>query len=291
MTNTFILTLLIAFFVTSCGKNHYLIQDPTADSSSNLNIGVDPGPLCTTNPTAPACNLNPVVLKPGVVTILLALGDIAQQSIVIYEESSKLIAQNAVKFASPVANPKILVVKDFNHHGESNEDTEFIAEVLLANYSTTIKYETAGGLKECDLKGYDLIWFNNPGYPMGSVTSLNSLKNFKGGVILSGDDLTQGSGFSLESFTGLKFKDNGTALACGGKSYKHNDNDGYRYRISLEEEFLPGLDESVRNFEYGNDIDNSILAFNDSKYQVLAYANGAAGTCEVKRPIIIRYEK
>ncbi len=291
MTNTLILTLLIAFFVTSCGKNHYLIQDPTADSSSNLNIGVDPGPLCTTNPTAPACNLNPVVLKPGVVTILLALGDVAQQSIVIYEESSKLIAQNAVKFASPVANPKILVVKDFNHRGESNEDTEFIAEVLLANYSTTIKYETAGGLKECDLKGYDLIWFNNPGYPMGSITSLNSLKNFKGGVILSGDDLTQGSGFSLESFTGLKFKDNGTALACGGKSYKHNDNGGYRYRISLEEEFLPGLDESVRNFEYGNDIDNSILAFNDSKYQVLAYTNGAAGTCEVKRPIIIRYEK
>ena len=122
MKNTFILSILVCILITGCGKNHYLIQDPTAESSNNLNIGIDPGPLCTTNPTAPACNLNPVVLKPGVVTILLALGDIAQESVVINEESSKLIAQNAVKFASPVKNPKILVVKDFNHSGCRKRD-------------------------------------------------------------------------------------------------------------------------------------------------------------------------
>lgn len=66
-----------------------------------------------------ACDLTPVTDKVGVVTILLALGDIAQDKQVISESSGRLIAQNAVKFASPIVNPKILVVKDYHHGGES----------------------------------------------------------------------------------------------------------------------------------------------------------------------------
>jgi len=288
MKNSLLIYCSILMLLAGCGKNHYIELDP------NSIIIVDPhnsGDLCLQNPTAAACQLDPVVVKPGVVTILLALGDIAKEGIVINEESSRLIAQNAVKFASPISNPKILVIKDFNHRGESLEDTEFISEKLLANYESVVKYETAMGLTIADVEGYDLIWFNNPGYPMGSLTSLEVLKNFKGGIILSGDDLTQGTGFNLEELVGLKFIDNGTSLACDNNTFNHNNNSGHKYRVTLEEQFLPGLEESVRNFEYGNDIDNSILAFADSKYEVLAYANGGEGTCEVKRPVIVRYEK
>jgi hypothetical protein len=289
MKTTLFFSCLFLSLLSSCGKNHYLEGDPyKLKSVSNT---IDAGDLCLKNPTAAACDFNPAVKKIGVVTILLALGDMAQESVVINEESSRLIAQNAVKFATPVANPKILVVKDFNNRGESVGDTEFISEKLLVNYETQLKYETPAGLTADEVTGFDLIWFNNPGYPMGSLSSFEVLKNFEGGIILSGDDLTQGAGFKLESLVGLKYIDNGTRLVCENRSYNFNNNTGYRYRVTLEEQFMPGLDESVKNFEYGNDIDNSSLSDSTANYEVLAYANGAEGTCEVKRPVIVRYER
>jgi hypothetical protein len=183
------------------------------------------------------------------------------------------------------------VVKDYFHGGESDGDTEFIAEKLLANYEAKILFETSAGLSAADFVGYDVIWFNNPGHPMGNVKSLEALKAFAGGVIMSGDDLTVGRGFSTQSLTGLKYLDNGTSLNCDGKSFNFDNNSGYAYKVKLEGNFLAGISESLLSFDYGNDIDNAILSADDSKYEVLAYANGSAGTCEVKRPVIVRYVK
>ncbi len=230
--------------------------------------------------------------------MLVAFGDLVEEKLVITEASSRLIAQNAVKYASPKVQPKILVVKDFNNQGESSYDTEYIAKILLANYlKVDVLNETSAGLKASDVEGYDLIWFNNPGHPMGSAKSMKVLMDFKGGVILSGDDLTRGSNFSLENLTGLKYIDNGASISCNGKNYSYDNNNvsGRRYQVKVADEFFPDMPLELKSFEYGNDIDNSSLSTlidTKTKIQVLAYANGAKGACEDnKRPVIVRYEK
>lgn len=238
-----------------------------------------------------ACDLTPIATKPGVVTIFLALGDIAQDQLVIAERSAQLIAQNAVKYASPVVNPKILVIKDSNHNGESSSDTEFIAKKLLSAYKADVLIEPASGIQASDLIGYDLVWFNNPGYPMGLLSTFNILKAFKGGVVLSGDDMGAGKGFSTESLTGLKIIDNGSTVSCSGQTYSYDNNSAYQYQVSLEEKFLAGVDPSILKFQYGNDIDDTKLLNDSSKYEVLAYASGAKNTCTFKRPVIVRYLK
>jgi len=245
------------------------------------------------NKEAEACDLTPQVTKAGVVTMLLAFGDLVNDKVVITEGSARLLAQNSVKYASPVAQPRILVVKDGNHNGESIYDTEYIAKVLLANYNKVDMINEPGrGLSASDLEGYDLIWFNNPGHQMGQQRTMQALLAFKGGVILSGDDLTQGKNFSLEPLTGLRFEDNGTSMSCKGKHFKYDNNEtSNRYQISISEDFLPGIPDDLRNFEYGNDIDKSFIAVNSPKYEVLATAKGAPGTCEGTRPVIVRYEK
>lgn len=238
-----------------------------------------------------ACDLTPVATRAGVVTILFALGDIAKEKRVISEESGRLVAINAVKFASPVVSPKILVVKDSNHGGEQDGDTEFTAESLLKDYDATVFYESPSGLEPEDLVGYDVVWFNNPGHPMGSSQTLATLLNFQGGVILSGDDLTFGAGFSTSPLTGLRHINNGTSMSCDGQSFWYDNNGGYTYRIEIAQNFLPGVDPSLLKFEYGNDIDDSILIGDSNKFEVLAYADAAPGTCISKRPVIVRYQK
>ena len=209
----------------------------------------------------------------------------------IFKFSSRLVAQNAVKFASPVLRPKILVVKDHASNGESDNDTEYIQKVLLTDYKTEILFETSAGLAEKDVEGFDVIWFNNPGHPMGSYKTFQILKNFKGGVILSGDDLTLGNGFSLQELTGLKHIDNGTSAVCNGVHINLDNNQGTKYQIDMSSTFLPGIPESIRLFEYGNDIDNSVLAYDEQKFEVLAYATVQSKNCETKRPVIVRYTK
>ena len=239
-----------------------------------------------------ACEIAPVALKPGVVTILLALGDIAQDKLIIAERSAQLIAQNAIRFATPVVNPKVLVVKDAFHNGEFEEDTEFIAKRLLSAYKADVLIEPASGLRASDLVGYDLVWFNNPGYPMGLLNTFKVLKDFKGGVVLSGDDMSYGAGFKTESLTGLKNINNGVSVSCNGQTFAYSDNSIYKYQVTLEQKFFPGVDPSLLSFEYGRDRDESELLYPDSsQYEVLAYAGGAKNACKFKRPVIVRYLK
>lgn len=234
------------------------------------------------------CDLVPLVDKAGVVTILLALGDQVGSQLVVKGASSQLIAETMVRYASPVVNPKILVVKDLNNQGESAYDTSYIAEVLLGRYNTTYIEEPQGGLSEADVAGYDLVWFNNPGHPMGSIQSRDTLIAFKGGVILSGDDLSRGSNFDLSALTGLTYVNNGTEVVCNGHSYPHDNNGGYQYSVAIDGAKIPGVESSVLDFSYGNDIDLSIAA---ASVEVIASAVGGGPDCTESRPVIVRYEK
>lgn len=234
------------------------------------------------------CDLVPLVDKAGVVTILLALGDQVGAQLVVKGASSQLIAETMVRYASPVLNPRILVVKDFNNQGESAYDTAYIADVLLGRYNTTYIEEREGGLSGADVAAYDLVWFNNPGHPMGSIQSRDTLIAFKGGVILSGDDLSRGSSFDLSALTGLNYVNNGTEVVCNGNSYSHDNNGGYQFSVSIDGAKIPGVESSVLDFSYGNDIDLSIAA---PSVEVIASAVGGGPDCVESRPVIVRYEK
>ncbi len=219
---------------------------------------------------------------------MLALGDEFDGQLIINGESAQLIAEDIVKYASPKKEPKILVVLDSNHNGESSADTAYISTFLLRNYQVTFINEPRTGLMASHLDGYDLVWFNNPGHPMGKVASRDALMAFTGGVILSGDDLARGSNFSLAPLTGLTYVDNGTRAKCGNKTYNIDNNRGSQYVVSLEQSIFPGVDSEILIFKYGNDIDSSKLATN--QVEVLAYAT-AGVDCKETRPVIVRYEK
>lgn len=235
----------------------------------------------------------PKVQTAGVVTMLIALGDLANQQLVVSQDAAIAIAQNVISYTSPVTNPKILVIQDFNHNGESLEDTEYIRSTLLQNYTATLFKEIENEAIDPQLlQGYDIVWFNNPGHKMGSEDTKNLLKNFQGGVVLSGDDLSMGRGFSTEDLTGLINISNGTNVTCSDQqTYQIDNNSGYQYKVALEGKFFEGVPVEDLKFVYGNDIDLAQLSQTSDKYEVLAYATGPVDACLDKRPVIVRYGK
>lgn len=238
-----------------------------------------------------SCDLNPLTNKPAVTTILMALGDEANNQLVVNGASAQLIAESVVRYTSPKAKPKILLVHDHAAGAEDPEDTKYVANVLLGRYDVTKLSETSSGLTDQDVEGFDVIWFNNPGHPMGSQATRDVLLRFKGGVILQGDDLTRAKDqkFDLTSLTGLKHIDNGTEVVCDGKTYAHDNNVNFQYRVTLNPDKIPGAEASTIAFRYGNDIDNTEIARRD--LEVLAYAKGGHDSCTAQRPAIVRYLK
>lgn len=235
-----------------------------------------------------SCSLKPLTENTYVTTILLALGDEANDQLVINGASSQLIGETVIRQSSPVENPKILLVRDLHFNGEDPEDTLYIRDVILKRYDVTYMDEPSGGLTAEILSGYDIVWFNNPGHMMSSVNSHNALMNFSGAVILQGDDLTQGSGFSMEDLTGLKNIDNGVYVSCSdGNSYYHDNNLGEQYRVRLNPDSFPRVTGDTIAFRYGNDIDNSAVAAADET-EVLATAQGGPEACLDDRPAIVR---
>jgi hypothetical protein len=224
----------------------------------------------------------------AVTTILLALGDAVNNKLVGNPVSNQFLVESVIRYTSPELNPKILIVRARDNHGEDPEDTVYIQN-LLSRYRTALIDEPAGGLTPNDIKNYDLVWFNNPGYPFSLQKSYQTLLAFPGAVVIQGDDLSQGTGFSVEALTGLKFLDNGTSVVCGGKSYPHDNNSGEQFRVSLDQTRIEGLDQSTISFRYGNDIDNTKIS--NPKLEVLASAIGGPKACTESRPVIVRYEK
>lgn len=260
---------------------------------------VIPG-VVVTPPTTPivscdkiSCDLTPLTLKPAVTTILLTLGDQANSELVINGASSQLIAETVVRYTSPILNPKVLVVFDSLDFGEDPEDRAYLTNVLLSRYHPVVMQTASGGLTAADVAGYDVVWYNNPGHPMSSLRTLQTLLAFKGGVILQGDDLAHGEDgsnkFSLSALTGLNYIDNGVSVVCGSKSYAHDDNSAYQYRVSIDPNKILGVSASTLNFKYGNDIDNTSVV--GPEIEIIASAIGGGDNCTEKRPTIVRYYK
>ncbi len=238
--------------------------------------------ICQTNPEADACNRDPEVTTPGVVTVLFTMSQIPQGA-------ASLIIGNAIKYASPVKNPRVLFLKDSATHGEDEGDADYIKNVLLAGYNVEYREIPAGGLPLDYTFSKDLVIVSNPGHPLSDPQTLTTLEAFKGGVILLGDDLAQGASFSVEDFTGITFRDNGAAISCGGNTFAYDNLLGYSYQIEMNTEFLPGLSDQYKNYTYGNDID---IGEARSGTQVLAWAKADASTCDIGSiPSIVRREK
>lgn len=104
-----------------------------------------------------------------------------------------------------------------------------------------------------------------------------------------GDGMAHGSGFSVESFTGLIFKDNGSLLSCVGHTYSYDNLCGYNYQIAISSQLLVGIPVQNQNYEYGNDLDITEALLGT---EVLAWASAAAGTCDIgKVPAVVRHPR
>lgn len=237
-----------------------------------------------------SCSLDPLTNKAAVTTILLALGDQNNMKLVGNSVSNQYLAETVIRISSPEKNPKLLIVRAFNNHGEDPEDTDYI-QTLLSRYQTTVINEPNSGLLPSQLQGYDLVWINNPGWPFGSKVTYDTLMSFTGGVVLQGDDMAwaSDSSLSMTPLTGLKFVDNGTSVRCGGKDYPHDNNSGQQYRVSLDSKYIQGLDASAIQFRYGNDIDNTTVDNADAI--VLATALGGPAACTEERPVVVYLPK
>ncbi len=271
--------VLVVFFMNCSQPGQVNISERAIASETDLSVcnGI-------------SCTLEPLTDKVAVTTILLALGDETNNQLVINGGSSQLIAETVVRYTTPVKSPKILVVRDHKTQGETDEDTVYVSQKLLARYAPDFLAEPTDGIGPNDIAGYDLVWFNNPGYPMSTKRSYETLLNFNGGVVLQGDDLSQGAGFSIEKLTRLKFIDNGGSVVCDdGVTYAHDNNAGNQFRVSMDASKMPSNLVSNLQFKYGNDIDNT--AVSSGAVEILASAYGGPATCHQARPTIVRYFK
>jgi hypothetical protein len=275
------------FFENAVNAVASIASPPVAVASASVTPTPIPLPtpnsdICKTNPTAAACDETPIVTTPGVVTILFTMQQIPQSS-------GTLILANAIKYASPVGNPKILFAKDSATNGEDEGDPDYIKNTLLAGYSVQYVQIPVGGLDPATTIGYDLVIVSNPGYPLSDAQTLSSLLSFKGGVILIGDDMSQGDGFNTSALTGLTFRNNGTGMSCNGTYYNYDNEGGYQYQIAMNPEFLPGVPAQYLNYQYGNDLDWTTAM---DGTQVLAWGTSAPGTCDVGiLPAVARHPK
>jgi hypothetical protein len=277
--DVFIVFILAAILThQNCGPVSFSVNE----KGGNKILGCDPNDSLCVPP--------PQVDKPGVVTILLAMGDSDNMpNPTVDQVSAQVLAEAMVQFSSPVINPKVLVVLDNNNHGESPMDFKNLYQNLLRRYNPAYMNEPIGGLMAADIAGYDVVWIVNPGHPLGSKQTHDTLKAFSGGVILSGDDMARGNGFDNSDLTGLKFVDNGTEVTCAGTTYNVDNNlTTNHYEVSLDSTIFADLGSTHLSFTYGNDIDNSTPI---STVEVLAYAKLNRSDCTQKRPVVVRYPK
>jgi hypothetical protein len=231
----------------------------------------------------------PAPAQGKVATVLLTLSNPG-----IERGVAQTLASNAVAWVSAVASPRVLVVKDENHHGEFEHDAAFVHEILAqAGVRADFIDEPRGGLRLEDTAGYDVVWFSNPGYPPNDKQSLRTLADFVaggGGYVLQSDDASWFYGdnaFSMTPYTGLEHFNNGTYFC---DQYIDNNEGPRSYQVLFNQQSHPviaGLESS--SFLYGNDIDSSRPAGQGE--EVLAWANGVDGSgqvyCDKRVPVIV----
>ncbi len=268
-------------------------EDPSDPTPTPPTASPSPSPVYLPSPSAsPSPYVPPPLVKePGVVTILIAMGDKDNlPNPTVDQLSARTVSENMIQYSSPVVNPKVLVVRDRNDNGESPDDYANLWQNLLVRYKPDQITEPISGLSTSDIAGYDVVWLVNPGYPMGSRKTHDTLLAFKGGVILSGDDMSRGEGFDNTDLTGLTFIDNGTTVTCGNKSYGiDNNNTQNFYQVTLDGTKFKDLNAAHLTFKYGNDIDSTKVA--NPKVEILAYAKASPVDCTELRPVVVRYPK
>lgn len=197
------------------------------------------------------------------------------------------IIQTTVAYLSSGIQPRVLVVRDDNHHNEFKTDVDYISEVLRdAGYEVDQLDEPSNGLQMEDVEHYDVVWFSNPGWPVDDRASMETLDAFRargGGFVLSGDDITGNGSVNMTQYTFMQFQSNGTST-CGKRT---DNNAGESYRVEFEETdhlLASGLDGV--SFLYGDDLDHSIPVGDGE--QVLAWATlDGYPDCDVRIPVVL----
>jgi len=202
------------------------------------------------------------------------------------------LVEQSVRWVSPVAAPKVLVVLDDNCRGECG-DAELVVDILKGKrFSVVSQREPRGGLRT--LQGFDVVWFTNPNRAVDDDKTAETLLAFVrngGGLVLSGDDITHNP--LLDPLTRLHYVADGTRY-CG----RTMDGGAFgSYEVSFASTAHPvsqGL--TGASVYYGADIDSSNL-IPGGKVTVLAWAqlprnhvfHCSSGKCE-RQPAIVAYD-
>jgi len=221
-----------------------------------------------------------------VLTILLTMNDMYMDQSV-----SQQLLLNSVSWVTPdnIPAPRVLIIRDDEHHDEHPEDSdEMLATLLAAGYDATLIDEPGGGIDPTYLTGYSVAILSNPGHSPDDETTLDALHMFSCagyGIIFQGDDMAHfdGGGFDMEDLTRLEYIDNGTQY----HGYGIDNDEGDRYEVTvvnLSHPVVAGLQNAV--FYYGDDIDTTEPS--NTYETVLAWAT-VEGTNLPTKPAIAGY--
>jgi hypothetical protein len=246
---------------------------------------------------------------PRVLTLLLTLESIrSADAPADVAEATRMqgeLVRGAIRWVSRVESPRILVVRDDNHQGENANDPGNVGGAIdeadpqaqeqvrirrmILDYAPTwcvdLVDEPADGLSPADVKGYDVVWFSNPGHRLDDARTVQTLLAFaelRGGVVMQGDDLAISGAAALTHLDGT---DNGH-IFCGHST----DNDlADSYRVTLSAEGAAQLGLSWREMLYGNDIDTSVPRGEGEAVLATATLNGSAPGACLTVPAIVAY--
>ncbi len=232
-----------------------------------------------------------------VVTIVMALTHERLAYTDLFFLKRSRLAEQAVEWVSGLAKPKVLVVGDDSARGAAAAREPKIIRRMLRWQHIAADYlaEPSGGLSSQQLEGYDVVWFSNPNAAIDDARSVQVLTDFVrrgGGLVLQGEDITQGR--SIEALTGLRYLSDGD-YSCG-RSIVRSRYESYEVRVDRagRHAVTDGLEGDV--FYYGSDIDSSVLIAG-GKATVLAWAGvanhmgrGCDGTKCDKQPVIVAYD-
>ncbi len=225
-----------------------------------------------------------------VATILMTVGSPGVEQGVASE-----LVTNTVRWVSPVAEPRTLVVLDDSHHDESAGDAQVVVDLLrAAEFEVDYIEEPRDGIEPSHVAGYDVVWFSNPGYPMDDELSFETLRSASAqgiGVVLQGDDMTQSYGYSFDMspLTRLVPQSNGTQ-ACELKMDAERGDGQYLVRYA-EDELMGALAGSTQR--YGDDIDWAVPVGDGESILATAsvvHADSQEAACADETPVVVYYD-
>lgn len=264
-----------------CGQATFRVNYDWTDDQGNAHTGSLSYEANVPCPPAPPTG--------RAVTMLLTMSDPG-----IDAATATALSNQALSWASPMANANVLFVRDDNHHNEDKDDVQYIKGLIdsaNAGWTTTYMDEPANGLTSADVASYDVIWFSNPGWPLDDPLTFQTLQgalaNGKG-VVMTGDDMSwsMGRAFPMSSLTKLNHRNNGTKT-CGVTT---DNNRGESYRVTFGSDSHPiisGLEGT--SFTYGNDIDHA-EAVGEGESVLATATLDSDPNCQLSTPVVVAWE-